>query len=110
MVVAVLFLFCLALWFIRRGASRFKVFPCSLFSCFVIPFSIVITSLGEKGASLCASRAFVCFVRVSFCQFSLPLGVGGWLWFVTVALPGFFYQLTFNLGSGYPFNLLRNSQ
>ena len=34
---------------------------------------------------------FVCFVRVSFCHFSLPLGVGGWLRFVTVALPGFFY-------------------
>ena len=29
---------------------------------------------------------FVCFVRVSFSQFSLPLGVGGWLRFVTVAL------------------------
>ena len=54
-----LFLFCVALWFILRGASCFKVFPCSLSSCFVIPFSIVITSLGEEGAGLCASRAFV---------------------------------------------------
>ena len=77
------------------GALRvlFKVFPCSLSSCLVIPFSIVITSLGEERAGLCASRAlFVCFVRVSFFfffffHFSLPLGVGGWLRFVIVALP-----------------------
>ena len=34
---------------------------------------------------------FVCFVRVTFCHFSLPLGVGGWLRFVIVALPGLFY-------------------
>ena len=34
---------------------------------------------------------FVCFVRVSFCPFSLPLGVGGWLRSVIVALPGLFY-------------------
>ena len=34
---------------------------------------------------------FVCFVRVSFCPFSLPFGVGGWLWFVIMALPGLFY-------------------
>ena len=56
-------------------ASCFKVFPCSLSSCFFILFSIVITSLGEERAGLCASR--VCFVCVSFCHFSLPLGVGG---------------------------------
>ena len=24
-------------------------------------------------------HVFFCFVRVSFCYFSLPLGVGGWL-------------------------------
>ena len=29
---------------------------------------------------------FVCFVRVSFSHLSLPLGVGGWLRFVIVAL------------------------
>ena len=29
---------------------------------------------------------FVCFVRVSFSHFSLPLCVGGWLRFVIVAL------------------------
>ena len=28
--------------------------------CFVIPFSIVSISLGEEGAGLYASRAFVC--------------------------------------------------
>ena len=61
-VVRVLFLFCVALWFILRGALCFKVFPCSLSSYFFISFSIVITSLGEEGAGLCASRVlFVCF-------------------------------------------------
>ena len=59
-VVPVLFLLCAILWFILRGASCFKVFPFSLSSCFVIPSSIVITSLGEEGAGLCASRTFVC--------------------------------------------------
>ena len=53
-------LFCVALWFILLGASCFKVLPCSLSSCFFIPFTIMITSLGEEGAGLCASRAFVC--------------------------------------------------
>ena len=72
-------------------ASFFKVFPCFLSSCFFILFGIVITSLGEEGAGLCASRAFVCFVRVRFCHFSLPLGVGSWLRFVIVALPGLFH-------------------
>ena len=83
-----------ALWFILRGASWFGVFPCSLSSCFVIPFVIVITSLGKVGAGLCTSRPvhlFVCFVRVSFCHFSLPFGVGGWLQFVIVSLPTRFY-------------------
>ena len=55
----------------------------------------MIILLGEEGAGLCASRTFVCFVRVSFCHFSLPLGVGGWLRFVIVALPDLFYQLFF---------------
>ena len=31
-VVTVLFLFCVALWFILRGTSYIKVFPCSLSS------------------------------------------------------------------------------
>ena len=57
----------------------------------------MITSLGEEGAGLCVSLAFVClhlfvyFARVRFCPFSLPLGVGGWLRFVIVALPALFY-------------------
>ena len=56
-----LFLFYVVLWFILCDTSCFKVFPYSLSSCFVIPFNIVIiTSLGEEGAGLCASRAFVC--------------------------------------------------
>ena len=59
-VVPVLFLFCVALWFMLQCASCFEVFPCSLSSCFVIPFSTVITSAAEVGAGLCASRAFVC--------------------------------------------------
>ena len=38
---------------------------------------------------------FVCFVRVSFSQFSFPLGVGGWLQFVIVALlSNYIYILT----------------
>ena len=61
-VVPVLFLFWVALRFVLRGTSCFKVFPCSLSSCYVIPFSMVITSLGEEGAGLCASRELVCFV------------------------------------------------
>ena len=46
---------------------------------------------------------FVCFARVGFCQFSLPFGVGGWLRFVIVALPGLFYLLFFKVfRSEYP--------
>ena len=52
-----LFLLCVALWFILRGASCFEV---SLSSRFFIPSSIVIISFGEEGADLCASLAFVC--------------------------------------------------
>ena len=33
---------------------------------------------------------FVCFAHVSFCPLSLPIGVGGWLRFVIVALSGLF--------------------
>ena len=50
-----LVLFCVALCFVLRGASCSEVLPCSLSSCFVIP----VTSLGEEGAGVCASRAFV---------------------------------------------------
>ena len=89
-VVPVLFLFCVALWFILRGASCFKVFLCSLSSCFFILFSIVITSLGEEELVHVLLEHCFCFVRVSFCLFSLPLGIGGWLRFVIVALPELF--------------------
>ena len=81
MVPVVLFLFCVAFWFILRGDACFKVFPCSLSSCFFIPFSIVITSLGEEGAGLRASCAFDClfctlvFFFVIF-LFLLVSGVG----------------------------------
>ena len=34
---------------------------------------------------------FVCSARVCFCAFSLPLGVEGWLQFVTVAYAEPFY-------------------
>ena len=84
--VPVLFLFCVALWFILRGASCSKVFPCSLSSCFFISCSIGITSLGEEVAGLCVSRAFVCLfdflhvlVSVLF-PFLLVSGVGCGLW------------------------------
>ena len=61
--VSVLFLFCVALWFILRGASRFLKSSravCPRVSS--LAFSTVITSLGEKGAGLCASRAFALYV------------------------------------------------
>ena len=54
LVCLVLFLFSVALWFILGGVSCFKVLPCSLHT-----LSSVITSVGEEGADLCASRAFV---------------------------------------------------
>ena len=75
--------------------------PCSLSSCFVILFSTVITSLGEEGAGLCASRAFVClfctcyFFFFFFCHFSLLLvsgvGCGLWLWHSLDFSVNFFY-------------------
>ena len=35
---------------------------------------------------------FVCFVCVSFSHFSRSIGIGGWLRFVTMELPGLFYD------------------
>ena len=50
---------------------------------------IMVTSLGEESAGLCASHGLIwSFARVNFCPFSLPLGVSGWLRFVIEALPG----------------------
>ena len=65
--------------FVCFDVSCLKVFPCSLSLCFVIPFSNVITSLGEEGAGLFASRALivVCFVRVRFFHFFLFLFASG---------------------------------
>ena len=57
-------------------SSWFKVFPCSLSSCFAIPFSILITALEEDGAS----RVFVCLFCTSLVfvifPFLLVSGVG----------------------------------
>ena len=51
---------------------------CSLSSCFVLPFSTVISSFGEEGAGLCASRAFVClFWACWFLSFFFSLLVSG---------------------------------
>ena len=64
-----------ALWFILRG-DLFYVLTCViLFLCVFSPFSIAITSLGEKRANLSAFRTFVRFALVWFCLFLLPLGV-----------------------------------
>ena len=51
----------------------------------------MISSFREERAGLCASRVIVCFARVKFCPFSLPLGIGGWLRLVPVTLPGLFF-------------------
>ena len=82
-VVPVLFLFYVALWFILKDASCL-VLSCSLILCFFSPFRIVITSLGEEGTGLCASRVFVYFARVIFVLFLFLLVSGVccdfWLW------------------------------
>ena len=44
-------------------------------SCDFSPFSIAITSLGEKRANLSAFRTFVRLVLFLFCRFPLPLFV-----------------------------------
>ena len=68
-------------------------FHVSFCSCVFNPFSIAITSLGEERADLSAFRAFVRFVLVWICRFSLPLGVWEGLRFVIEALPGLFSYL-----------------
>ena len=59
------------------GASCFKVLPYSLSSRSFTPFSIVITSLGEEGAGLCASCAFVLQVLVFILFLFLLVSVVG---------------------------------
>ena len=79
-----LFLFCEAL-FVLRGAS-FCVMPCCLSSCFFLAlWSPRLGGGGGGGGGLfCVLlvHLFVCFARVGFCPFSVPL---------VVALPGRFY-------------------
>ena len=48
--------------YIKGRFMFFKVLPCSLSSCFVIPLRNVITSLWEERAGRCASRALVCLL------------------------------------------------
>ena len=103
--VPVLFLFCVALRFILRGALCVysKVFPCSLSSWLFVPFSIVINSHGEEGACLCASHEFVClFCRCCFVFFSSSSWCRG-LAAVCVALPGLFCQHLYYLCAGVVF-------
>ena len=96
-VVLVLVLLYVALWIILRGDS-FYVLPCViLFLCFFSPFSIAITSLGEERGNLRAFRTFVRCLFVWICRFPLPLGVWKGLRFVSVALPGLFSYLFFNI-------------
>ena len=45
---------------------------CILSSCFFIPFSIEVTSVGEVGAGLCAARAFVCLFVLHVLVFFSP--------------------------------------
>ena len=66
---------------------------CYFVLVFFSPFSIAITSLGEKIANLSAFRTFVRFVLACFCLFPLPLGVWEGLFFPIVAHPGL--SLTF---------------
>ena len=63
---------------------------CYFVLVFFSPFSIAITSLGEKRANLSAFRTFVRSVLVWFCRCPLHLGVLEGLRFVIVAFPGIF--------------------
>ena len=68
---------------------------CHFVLVFFSPFSIVITSLGDKRVNLSAFRTFVRFVLVWICRFPIPLSVWEGLRFVIVALPGLFSYLLF---------------
>ena len=68
---------------------------CHFVLVFFSPFSIAITSLGEKRANRGSFRTFDRFVLVWICRFPLPLGVWEGLRFVIVALPGHFCCLFF---------------
>ena len=88
-----LILCCFAVYSTRRFVVCLSM--CHFVLLFFSPFSIVITSLGEERANLSAFRAFVRFVLVWVCLFTLPLGVWEGLRFVIVALPGLFSYLFF---------------
>ena len=63
------------------------------FDCLFI-FENLIPRLGKRElvSGLCAARAFLFALHLFvFVLLSLPLGVGGWLRFVIVPLPGPFY-------------------
>ena len=71
-------LFLILCSFVVYTTGRLMFFKSSLALCprFSVCFSILITSLGEEGAGLCASRTFVCFARVCFFFFLLVSRVG----------------------------------
>ena len=67
---------------------------------FVSPFVLAFWSprLGLRElVFLLLVHLFVCFARVCFCPFSLPLGVEGWLRFVIVAYPRSFYYFFYQI-------------
>ena len=99
-VVPVLVLLFVALWFILRGDLFYVLLCVILFLCFLSPFSIAITSLGEERANLGAFRTFVRFVLVWICRFPFSLGVWKGLRFVIMELPGFFSYLFVLLSAG----------
>ena len=70
--VLVSFLFCLTLWFLLRGDSCWVV-PCSLLSCFVSTFSIVITSLSVERESWSMCFSCICLFIVQALIFVLLL-------------------------------------
>ena len=65
-------LVCFVVYSTRRFVSCRSL--CYFVIVFFRPFSIAITSLGEKRANLSAFRMFVRFPLVWFCLFPLPLG------------------------------------
>ena len=67
---------------------------CHFVLVFFSPFSIEISSLGEKRANHSDFLMFGRFVLVWICRFPLPLGIWEGLQFVIVALPGLFSYLS----------------
>ena len=65
MITVSLILFC-GIYHVTLNVLKSSRALCRRFS---VCLSILITSLGEVGAGLCASRTFVCFTRVFFLSF-----------------------------------------